>query len=73
MLTSPSSSFRAQYQALLSSGAIEPDAAQADAADAFADLEQRLEGYNPLRKPRLLGRLFADRDESPPRGSTCLP
>src|SRR5690348_420879 len=68
MLTSPSSSFRAQYQALLSSGAIEPDAAQAEAADAFADIERRLEGYNPLRKPRLLGRLFADREESPPRG-----
>ena len=68
MLTSPSSSFRAQYQALVSSGAIEPDAAQAEAADAFADLEQRLRGYKPSRKPRLFGRLFADREESPPRG-----
>ncbi|MGH6679883.1 MAG: AFG1/ZapE family ATPase, partial [Bradyrhizobium sp.] len=68
MLTSPSSSFRAQYQALVSSGAIESDAGQAEAAGAFADLEQRLAGYKPLRKQRLLGRLFADREEAPPRG-----
>ncbi|MGH6778286.1 MAG: cell division protein ZapE [Bradyrhizobium sp.] len=68
MLTSPSSSFRAQYQALLASDAIEPDAAQAAAVDAFADLERRLGGYKPSRKQRLLGRLFAEREESPPRG-----
>jgi cell division protein ZapE len=68
MLTTPSDSFRAQYQTLISSGAIEPDAAQAKVADAFAALEQRLAGYKPPRKQGLLGRLFADKDEAPPRG-----
>jgi len=61
-------SFRAHYESLVSSGAIEPDAAQAEAADAFADLERRLEGYKPARKQGLLGRLFTDRNGGPPRG-----
>ena len=65
---SPPASFRAQYQALVSSGAIEPDAAQAEAAEAFAGLERQLASYRPLRKQSLLGRLFADKDEAPPRG-----
>jgi cell division protein ZapE len=68
MLSTPPASFRAQYQALVSSGAIEADAAQARAAEAFADLEQRLSNYKPVRKQGLLGRLFADKDEPPPRG-----
>ncbi len=68
MLSPPSPSFRAHYQALVASRAIEPDAAQAQAAEAFADLAQRLANYKPLRKQSLLGRLFADKDEAPPRG-----
>jgi cell division protein ZapE len=68
MLTTPSASFRAHYQALVSSGAIEPDAAQAEAAEALAELEQRLADYKPPRKQGLLGRLFADKDAVPPRG-----
>src|ERR1019366_7341760 len=68
MLSPPSASFRAHYQAFVSSGAIEPDAAQAEAAEALADLEQRLANYKPVRKQSLLGRLFADKDEAPPRG-----
>src|SRR5215831_20515101 len=68
MLSTPSDAFRSQYQALVSSGAIEPDAAQAEAADAFAALERRLATYKPLRKQGLLGRLFGDKDEVPPRG-----
>ncbi len=68
MLSPPSASFRAHYQALVSSGAIEPDAAQEEVAEAFADLEQRLSRYKPLRKQGLLGRLFADKDDAPPRG-----
>jgi cell division protein ZapE len=68
MLSPPPASFRAHYQAHVSSGAIEPDAAQAKAAEALADLEERLASYKPLRKQGLLGRLFADRDEAPPRG-----
>src|SRR6202022_4041889 len=68
MLSPPSASFLAHYQSLVSSGAIEPDAAQAEAAEAFAALEQRLASYKPVRKQGLLGGLFADRDEGPPRG-----
>lgn len=68
MLSPASASFRAHYQALVSSGAIEPDAAQQEVAGAFSDLEQRLSGYKPLSKQGLLGRLFADKDEPPPRG-----
>jgi cell division protein ZapE len=61
-------SFRQHYQALVTSGTIERDAAQARIVDAFAALEQRLSGYKPARKQRLLGRLFRDKDEEPPRG-----
>jgi cell division protein ZapE len=68
MLSLPSASFRAHYQALVATGAIELDAAQEQIAEAFADLEQRLSRYKPLRKQRLLGRLFADKDDAPPRG-----
>ena len=68
MLSTSPASFRAHYQALVSSGAIEPDMAQAAAADAFADLEQRLAQYKPARKQGLLGRLFADKNDAPPRG-----
>jgi cell division protein ZapE len=68
MPSSPAAAFQAQYQALVSSGAIEPDAAQAGVAAAFAELEQRLASYKPALKQGLLGRLFADKDEAPPRG-----
>ena len=68
MLSPPADSVLAHYQSLVASGAIEADAAQAHAAEAFAALEQRLANYKPLRKQRLLGRLFADKNEGPPRG-----
>jgi cell division protein ZapE len=68
MSSAPAASFRAHYRALVSSGAIEADAAQARAADAFAGLEQRLASYKPARKQGLLGRLFADKDQTPPCG-----
>src|SRR3974390_1953272 len=68
MLSPPSASFRAHYQALVSSGAIEPDPAQEEAAQAFSDLEERLSSYKPLRKQGLFGRLFVDKDDPPPRG-----
>ena len=68
MLSTDPTSFHAQYQALVSSSAIEADPAQADAAEAFAALEERLSSYKPLRKQSLFGRLFADKDEPPPRG-----
>ena len=67
MLSTPNSSFRAEYQAQVASGAIEPDAAQAEVAEAYAELERRLAGYKPQRKQGLLGRLFGggDKDEAP--------
>src|SRR5947207_9561380 len=68
MLSPPPASFRAHYQSLVASGAIEADAAQAAAAEAFAALEERLSSYKPLRKQSLVGRLFADKDEPRPRG-----
>jgi cell division protein ZapE len=67
MLSTPSDLFRAQYQALVDSGAIEADPAQAEVADALAALERRLSTYKPVRKQGLLGRLFSDKSE-PPRG-----
>jgi cell division protein ZapE len=68
MPSTPPSSFRTHYEALVSSGAIERDAAQAAAVEAFADLEARLSTYKPARKHGLLGRLFADKNGGPPRG-----
>src|SRR6059058_5873889 len=68
MLSTSSPSFQAEYQAAVSSGAIEPDPAQEKAADALAALDQRLAGYKPPRKQGLLGRLFADKHDPPPRG-----
>jgi len=61
----PPASFRTHYQGLVSSGAIEADAAQARAVDALDALERRLSRYKPARKQGLLGRLFADKDEAP--------
>ena len=69
MLSSaPPASFLSHYEALVASGAIEPDAAQREVAEAFGDLEQRLSHYKPPRKQGLLSRLFADKDSAPPRG-----
>src|SRR5260370_36181515 len=68
MLSRPPASFLAHYQALVSSGAIEADAAQGEGAEAFADLERRLSTYKPVRRQGLLGRLFADQNGAPPRG-----
>ena len=68
MLSSPPASFHAHYKALVASGAIEADPAQQRAAQAFAALEERLNGYKPIKKQGLFGRLFADKDEPPPRG-----
>ena len=68
MLSAPPTSFHSHYQSLVASGAIEPDAAQARAAEAFAALDQRLANYRPARRQGLLGRLFADKNGAPPRG-----
>ncbi|TWB07418.1 cell division protein ZapE [Bradyrhizobium stylosanthis] len=67
MLSTPDSSFREAYQAEIASGAIEPDAAQAEVAEAYAALDQRLATYKPARKQGLLSRLFSssDKDDAP--------
>ena len=68
MLSTPPATFHAHYKVLVASGAIEADPAQRLAAEALATLEARLSGYKPIKKQGLLGRLFADKDEPPPRG-----
>ena len=65
---SSSATFLGQYEALIASGAIEADAAQRQVAGAFGELEQTLSHYKPPRKQGLLGRLFGDNDNGPPRG-----
>ncbi|CCD83959.1 putative ATPase (yhcM) AFG1 family [Bradyrhizobium sp. ORS 285] len=65
MLSTPSDAFRAQYQSLVDTGAIEADPAQAEVADALAALERRLSTYKPARKQSLFGRLFSDKTEPP--------
>ena len=67
MLSTPSSPFSDAYQAQVASGAIEPDAAQAEVAEAYTALDQRLATYKPQRKQGLLSRLFSggDKDEAP--------
>ncbi|MCA6108762.1 cell division protein ZapE [Bradyrhizobium cenepequi] len=68
MLSTSPSSFRAHYQALVDSGAIEADPEQARVADAFGALEDRLASYKPSRKQGLLGRLFGGDKNGPPHG-----
>ena len=58
MLSTSPNSFLEHYKALVASGAIEADPAQAVAADAFGALDERLASYKPQRKQSLLGRLF---------------
>lgn len=67
MLSTQNSSFSEAYQAQIASGAIEPDAAQAEIAEAYAALDLRLANYKPPRKQGLLARLFSngDKDEAP--------
>src|ERR1700742_3058486 len=68
MLSPPPVSFLKHYEALVSSGAIEPDAAQRAVALAFNDLERSLAHYKPPRKQGLLGRLFGDKENGTPHG-----
>ena len=72
MLTTSPTSFRAHYHSLIASGAIEADPAQAEAAEAFAALEERLSSYKPRRKQSLFGRLFSDRTSRRHAGSMFM-
>jgi cell division protein ZapE len=62
----PASFFRDQYRALVASGEIEADPAQARAVEALAALDASLAGYSPPKKQGFLGRLFAEKKEPPP-------
>lgn len=68
MSSVPPASFRENYQSLVASGAIEADPAQARAVEAIAQLDATLSSYRPPRKQGFLGRLFADKNDGPPRG-----
>jgi cell division protein ZapE len=70
MLSASPTSFRDHYSALVASGAIEADPAQALAVDAFTALDERLAAYTPPRKPRFLGKFFKNdrKKEAPPNG-----
>ncbi|MDR6303801.1 cell division protein ZapE [Nitrobacter vulgaris] len=61
-------SFRNHYQALVTSGAIEADSAQARAVEALAALDERLMTYKPAGKSGFLDKLFHSDDEPPPKG-----
>ena len=52
-------SFKTRYAALVASGAIEPDPAQAALAKKLGQLEERLSGYRLARKSSSLGWLFS--------------
>ncbi len=67
MLSTPDS-FRQHYQALVSSGTIERDAAQARSSMPLPRWSSGSPATSRARKQRLLGRLFRDKDEEPPRG-----
>jgi cell division protein ZapE len=58
MVSNSSASFASRYQALVDSGAIEADRAQAAIVDAYVALEQRLADHRPGARNGLLGRLF---------------
>jgi cell division protein ZapE len=61
MSSAKPASFRSQYQALVTSGELEADAAQAAAADALGALDAQLAHYRPVaRKAGVLARLFGN-------------
>jgi cell division protein ZapE len=62
--------FRARYGALVASGEIEADPAQAEMVERLARLDERLALHRQLRKSSALGWLFAGRPQStePRRG-----
>lgn len=64
-MSATQASFRSQYQALVASGEIEADPAQASAVEAYSRLEAQLAGYRPAgRRKGFFGRLFGGGSES---------
>lgn len=68
MLSASPASLRNHYQALVTSGAIEADPAQARAVEALAALDERLLTYKPAGRSGFLDRLFQSDGEPPPKG-----
>ncbi|HRO00442.1 cell division protein ZapE [Nitrobacter sp.] len=68
MLSASPASLRNHYQALVTSGAIEADPAQARAVEALAALDERLMIYKPAGRSGFLDRLFQSEDDAPPKG-----
>ena len=69
MASEPHNFFQDQYQALVASGAIEADPAQAGAVKALAALDVTLATYQPPKKQGFFGKLFGgDKDATPPKG-----
>jgi cell division protein ZapE len=61
-------SFRKHYQALVASGAIEADPAQAQAVETLVTLDERLMAYKPAGKGGFLDKLFHSDGEPAPKG-----
>lgn len=68
MLSLSPTSFRDHYRTLVTSGAIEADAAQALAVEALAALDERLMTYKPTGESGFLDRLFHSDSAPPPKG-----
>ena len=71
-MSQSSASLLSRYRELVSSGAIEADAAQARAVELLSELEEKLAVYKPRRNGfggGLIGRLFTNgKDKPAPRG-----
>ena len=57
-----------RYRALVETGTIEADPAQAELAETLDALSLELADYRPAGKPGVLGRLFGAKPAPPPRG-----
>jgi cell division protein ZapE len=68
MLSVSPTSFRDHYQAIVASGAIEADPAQARVVEALAALDERLVAYKPVGKSGFLDKLFHPDHAPPPNG-----
>ena len=68
MLSTQPASFHAHYQASSPPARSRPIPRRPTPPRRSQRLEERLSSYKPVRKLSLLGRLFGDKDEPPPRG-----
>jgi cell division protein ZapE len=68
MLSVSPTSFRDHYQAIVASGAIEADPAQAQAVETLATLDERLMAYKPAGKGGFFDKLFHSDVQPAPKG-----